>query len=234
MVTGDHKQTGQAIGEMLGFMRKDDEAVDGAELEKMSEKELEVRISRISVFARVHPEQKLRIIQAFQKKKNVVAMTGDGVNDAPALVRADVGVAMGITGTDTAKESAKIIITDDNFATIVEAVKQGRIVYRNVKKLILYLFSTSISELIVLFTAILLGYPPPLAAVQILWINLVTDGALTVTLIMEPEEGDEMRQRPIPRDEPLIDLSMTRRILLLAPTIAVSTLLYFFLFFEAG
>ena len=228
MVTGDHKRTGQAIGEMLGIMRKDDEAVDGAELEKMTEKELEDRIGRISVFARVHPEQKLRIIQTFQKNKNVVAMTGDGVNDAPALVRADVGVAMGITGTDTAKESAKIIITDDNFATIVEAVKQGRLVYRNVKKLILFLFSTSISELLVLFTAILLGYPPPLAAVQILWINLVTDGALSINLIMEPEEGDEMQQRPIPRDEPLIDPHMTRRILLLSPTIAISTLCYFF------
>lgn len=228
MVTGDHKRTGQAIGEILGIMRKDDEAVDGAELEKMSEKELEERIGRISIFARVHPEQKLRIIQTFQKKKNVVAMTGDGVNDAPALVRADVGVAMGITGTDTAKESAKIIITDDNFATIVEAVKQGRLVYRNVKKLILFLFSTSISELLVLFTAILLGYPPPLAAVQILWINLVTDGALTITLIMEPEEGDEMRQRPIPRNEPLIDPHMIRRISLLSPTIAISTLCYFF------
>lgn len=228
MVTGDHKRTGQAVGDILGFMRKDDEVVDGLELEKMSEKELEDRIGHISIFARVHPEQKLRIIQAFQKKKNVVAMTGDGVNDAPALVRADVGVAMGLTGTETAKEAAKIIITDDNFATIVEAVKQGRLVYRNVKKLILFLFSTSISELIVLFTAILLGYPPPLAAVQILWINLVTDGVLSINLIMEPEEGDEMRQQPIPRDELLIDSKMTRRILLLSPTIAISALCYFF------
>ncbi|WPU66571.1 cation-translocating P-type ATPase [Peredibacter starrii] len=234
MVTGDHKHTGQAIGKVLGIMKSGDQAIDGAELEMMSDDELEKRINHISVFARVHPDQKLRIIKTFQNKKNVVAMTGDGVNDSPALVRADVGVAMGITGTDTAKESAKIIITDDNFSTIVEAVKQGRLVYRNVKKLIIYFFTTSISELLVLFTAILLGYPPPLAAVQILWINLVTDGALTVTLIMEPEEGDEMKQRPVPREEPLIDRHFLRRMSLLSPTIALTTLGYFFYSLEMG
>lgn len=227
MVTGDHKQTGFAIGSILGIVRPGDEAIDGVDLEKMSEAELDKRIEKISVFARVLPEQKLRIVEAFQRAGNVVAMTGDGVNDAPALARADVGVAMGISGTETAKEAAKIVLTDDNFATIVQAVRQGRLVYRNVKKLILYLFTTGLSELIVLFGALLFGYPPPLAAVQILWINLVTDGALTFTLIMEPEEGDEMKHKPISRAEPLVNRMMAKRMLFLSPAIAVSTLGYF-------
>jgi len=234
MVTGDHKETGHAIGALIGIVRPGDEAVDGVELEKMSEAELDERLDRISVFARVHPEQKLRIVEAFQKKQNVVAMTGDGVNDAPALARADVGVAMGISGTETAKEAAKIVLTDDNFATIVQAVRQGRLVYRNVKKLILYLFTTGLSELIILFGALLVGYPPPLAAVQILWINLVTDGALTFTLIMEPEEGDEMRHKPILRSEPLVNRVMAKRMLFLSPTIAISTLGYFIYGMNSG
>jgi magnesium-transporting ATPase (P-type) len=189
MVTGDHKQTGYAIGKMIGIVQPGDEAVDGKELEAMPDKELVERLDRLSVFARVHPAQKLRIVNAFQSRRNVVAMTGDGVNDAPALAVADVGVAMGITGTDAAKEAAKIIITDDNFATLVHAVRQGRLIYRNIKKLILYLFSTGLTEITVLLTALMVGYPPPLAAVQILWVNLVTDGALTLTLIMEPKRA---------------------------------------------
>ena len=228
MITGDHKRTAQAIGTILGIARPSDEVVDGRELEAMSDQELENRIDRIAIFSRVLPEQKMRIIQNLQKKNYVVAMTGDGVNDAPALARADVGIAMGSTGTDTAKEAAKIIITDDNFATIVLAVKEGRLVYRNVKKLILYLFTTGLSEILVLFTALLFGYPPPLAAVQILWINLVTDGALTVTLIMEPEEGDEMKELPRSRNEPLINKEMAYRMALISPTMAIATLGYYF------
>jgi magnesium-transporting ATPase (P-type) len=227
MVTGDHKATGQAIARALGIAREGDTAVDGRELEQMSDADLADRIDEISVFARVHPAQKLRIVAAYQKRRNVVAMTGDGVNDAPALVKADVGVAMGVTGTEVAKEAAKIVISDDNFATIVAAVEQGRVVYRNLKKLILYLFTTSIAEVVILMTALLLGYPPPLMAVQILWINLVTDGMLTVTLIMEPAEGDEMRQPPVPPEEPIITRNLLNRVAFMVPAMAISTLGWF-------
>ena len=227
MVTGDHKATGQAIARSLGIARDGDAAVDGRELEQMSDAELADRIEGISVFARVHPAQKLRIVDAYQKRHEVVAMTGDGVNDAPALVKADVGVAMGITGTEVAKESAKIVIGDDNFATIVAAVEEGRVVYRNIKKVVLYLFSTSMASVLVLLVALVLGYPPPLAAVQILWINLVTEGTVTVTLIMEPAEGDEMRLRPISPREPLFTRALLSRIAFMTPAMAASTLGWF-------
>jgi len=234
MVTGDHKATGMAVARLLGLSREGDLAVDGRELEALTEESLAERIERISVFARVHPAQKLRIVEAYQNRGKVVAMTGDGVNDAPALARADVGVAMGVTGTDVAKQAAKIVITDDNFATIVAAVEEGRLVHRNLKKVILYLLSTSLSAVLVLLLALLLGYPPPLAAVQVLWINLVTEGTITVTLIMEPPEGDEMRQRPIPRGEPLLTRAFLRRMAVLTPTITASLLTWFILRLRAG
>jgi magnesium-transporting ATPase (P-type) len=218
MVTGDHKLTGLAIARQLGIAREGDAAVDGAELERMGEAELIGALDRIAVFARVQPAQKLRIVEALQSRGDVVAMTGDGVNDAPALARADVGVAMGITGTDVAKSAAKIVITDDNFATIVGAVEQGRVVYANLKKVILYLFATSVDEVALLLLALLAGYPLPLAAVQILWINIVTEGTLTINLVMDPPEGDEMRRPPIPRGEPLLDREMRWRIALMAST----------------
>jgi Ca2+-transporting ATPase len=227
MVTGDHKATGYAVARELGIARDGDAAVDGRELERMSEAELADRIEEISVFARVHPAQKLRIVGAYQKRHEVVAMTGDGVNDAPALVKADVGVAMGVTGTEVAKEAAKIVIGDDNFATIVAAVEEGRVVYRNIKKVVLYLFSTSIAEVLVLLVALILGYPPPLAAVQILWINLVTEGTVTVNLIMEPAEGDEMKLRPISTTEPLLTRILLSRMAFMTPAIAASTLGWF-------
>jgi len=227
MVTGDHKQTGLTIARMLGISAEKDLGVDGKELAAMSDEELTRRIDKIAVFARVQPDQKLRIVKCLQNKKHVVAMTGDGVNDAPALACADVGVAMGITGTDVAKEAAKIVITDDNFSTIVHAIAEGRLVYRNIKKLILYLFTTSISEIVLLLTALFLGYPLPLAAVQILWVNLVTDGAMSVALIMEPAEGDEMRQSPTPRNESILTSKMVRRMVFMTPSIAFSALAYF-------
>ena len=227
MVTGDHKITGLAIARMLGIAREGDLAVDGRELEIMPEHDLRADLDRISVFARVHPAQKLRIVEAFQSRKQVVAMTGDGVNDAPALARADVGVAMGITGTEVAKGAAKIVLTDDNFTTIISAVEEGRLVYRNLKKVILYLFATSMAEVFVLLMALFIGHPLPLAAVQILWINIVTEGTVTVNLIMEPPEGDEMKRPPIPCGDPLLNRAMLRRVLLMTPTMVLSTFGYY-------
>jgi magnesium-transporting ATPase (P-type) len=227
MVTGDHKLTGLAIARALGIAREGDRAVDGVELESMGEAELREELPDIAVFARVQPAQKLRIVEALQARGEVVAMTGDGVNDAPALARADVGVAMGITGTEVAKSAARIVITDDNFATIVRAVEQGRVVYGNLKKVILYLFATSIDEVALLLLALFAGYGLPLAAVQILWINIVTEGTLTVNLVMEPAEGDEMRRKPVPRDDALVDSAMLRRVALMALTAVTVTFGWF-------
>ncbi len=227
MVTGDHKATGLAVARELGIAREGDRAVDGAELERMPEQDLRADLERISVFARVHPAQKLRIVEAFQSQGHVVAMTGDGVNDAPALARADVGVAMGVTGTEVAKGAAKIVITDDNFATIVRAVEQGRLVFRNLQKVLLFLFATSLDEVIVVLGALMLGMPLPLAAVQILWINLVTEGVVTVNLIMENLEGDEMHRKPSRNGNALFTTTMVRRLLLMGGTSAALTLGFF-------
>lgn len=223
MVTGDHKATAVSIAQALSIFKKNDIAIDGNELSGLSNLELSNRIHKISVFARVHPEQKLRIVEAFQNKGHVVAMTGDGVNDAPALVKADIGVSMGITGTEVAKEASKIIITDDNFNTIIDAIFEGRLVYQNIKKLILFLFVTSIDEVIILLLALLFGYPVPLAAVKILWINLVTEGTLTINLIMEPAEGNEMLRPPLPLDEPLLDRTLLSRVPLMVLSSVAST-----------
>ncbi|MFZ2652442.1 MAG: HAD-IC family P-type ATPase, partial [Burkholderiaceae bacterium] len=227
MVTGDHRLTGLAIARELGIARAGERAVDGAELERMGQADLRDELERIAVFARVQPAQKLRIVQALQARGEVVAMTGDGVNDAPALACSDVGVAMGITGTEVAKSASKIVITDDNFATIVGAVEQGRVVYANLKKVILYLFATSIDEVVILLLAMFGGYPLPLAAVQILWINIVTEGTLTVNLVMDPPEGDEMRRSPVPRDEALVDRGMLARVALMALGAVVVTFGWF-------
>ena len=227
MLTGDHKLTGLAIARELGIACGGDRAVDGPELERLGEAELRDELDRIAVFARVQPAQKLRIVQALQARGDVVAMTGDGVNDAPALARADVGVAMGITGTEVAKSAAKIVVTDDNFATIVGAVEQGRVVYGNLKKVILYLFATSMDEVLVLLLALVAGYPLPLVAVQILWINIVTEGTLTVNLVMDPPGGDEMRRPPVARDDRLLDRLMLWRAALMAVTAAAAAFGWF-------
>jgi len=227
MVTGDHKLTGLAIARELGMARDGERAVDGPELERMGEADLRADLPGIAVFARVQPAQKLRIVEALQARGEVVAMTGDGVNDAPALARADVGVAMGITGTEVAKSAAKIVITDDNFATIVGAVEEGRVVYGNLKKVILYLFATSMAALLVLVTALLGGYPLPLVAVQILWINIVTEGTVTLNLVMDPPDGNEMRRRPVQRDDPLLSRELLARVALMTPVIAAVTFGWF-------
>lgn len=234
MVTGDHKATGYAIAKALGIAREGDAAVDGRELGQMTDAELADCIERVSVFARVHPAQKLRIVDAYQKRREVVAMTGDGVNDAPALVKANVGVAMGGIGTEVAKKAAKIVIGDDNFATIVAAVEEGRVVYRNIKKAVLLLFSTSAAEVLVLLLAMLLGYPAPFAAVQILWNNLVSEGLITVNLIMEPAEGDEMSRPPISSDEPLLTRILLTRMAFMVPAMVFSALGWFIARTAAG
>jgi Ca2+-transporting ATPase len=231
MVTGDHKLTGLAIARELGIARQgdghSDRAVDGPELECMGEADLRDELPHIAVFARVQPAQKLRIVEALQARGEVVAMTGDGVNDAPALARADVGVAMGITGTEVAKSAAKIVVTDDNFATIVGAVEQGRVVYGNLKKVILYLFATSLAEVLVLLLALAGGFPLPLAAVQILWINIVTEGTVTVNLVMDPPDGDEMKRAPVPRNDRLLSRETLLRVALMTPIIAAVTFGWF-------
>ena len=227
MITGDQKATAVAIARQLCIAKSADEAVSGSELDLLSDEQLAAKLDHTAVFARVHPEQKLRIVKSLQSRGHVVAMTGDGVNDSPALVQADVGVAMGVTGTEVAKEASKIVITDDNFATIVAAVAEGRLVYQNIKKLLLFLFVTSVDELLVLLLALLFGFHAPLAAVQILWLNLVSESALTVSLIMEPMEDQDMHRPPVPANEPLLDQKMLHRMPFMIAASVVSTFGWF-------
>lgn len=201
MITGDHISTACAIAKELGIMSINDLSMTGAELSQIDDDSLSDQITRYSVFARVSPEHKVRIVKAFQAKGNVVAMTGDGVNDAPALKAADIGCAMGISGTDVAKNAADMILTDDNFATIVSAVQEGRGIYDNIKKAIHFLLSCNIGEIITIFTAILMGLPSPLLAVQLLWVNLVTDSLPAISLGVEPADKDIMKKKPIAPDK---------------------------------
>lgn len=197
MITGDHVLTAKAIAKELGILKDKEEAVTGNMLNQMSSEELAKNIRHYSVFARVSPEHKVRIVKAFQSNGEVVAMTGDGVNDAPALNAADIGCAMGITGTDVAKNAADMILTDDNFATIVSAVKEGRGIYDNIKKAVHFLLSSNIGEILTIFVAILFGLPTPLVAVQLLWVNLVTDSLPAISLGVEPTDKDIMKKKPI-------------------------------------
>ena len=234
MVTGDHKATGLAIASALAISHQGSRALDGEELARLSGAELDQQIDRLALFARVEPSQKLRVVEAYQRAGHVVAMTGDGVNDAPALARADVGVAMGVSGTEVAKEASKMVITDDNFATIVAAVAEGRVVFRNVRKILLLFLSTAAAEVLVLIAAVMAGLPAPFAAVQILWNNLVTEGLITVNLAMEPAEGDEMEVPPVSRHDPLVTREMWIRIGLMTAAIAASTLGWFAFRIQSG
>lgn len=214
MITGDHIITAKAIAQKLGILNKNDKAISGSQLEKMSQSDLEKNIFEYSVFARVSPEHKVRIVKALKKNGETVAMTGDGVNDAPALKAADIGCAMGISGTDVAKNAADMIMTDDNFSTIVEAVKQGRGIFENIKKSVHFLVSTNIGEIITVLTAFLLKLPSPLLAIQLLWINLVTDSFPALALGVEPVEGDVMNHKPQGKNAPLFSRSNWRRIII--------------------
>ena len=196
MITGDHVATAKAIASDLGILKGNDLAITGKELDEIPEKELERNISKYSVFARVSPEHKVKIVNAFQKTGAVVAMTGDGVNDAPALKKADIGVAMGKSGTDVAKNASDMILTDDNFVTIVEAVKQGRNIFENIKKAVHFLIATNIGEIVVIFLGLLLGVKAPLLAIQLLWINLVTDSLPAIAIGLEQPDKDIMSKKP--------------------------------------
>ena len=203
MITGDHVVTASAIAREIGILRPGDEAVTGTQLDKMSDAELDQRVRNISVYARVSPENKIRIVKAWQRQGEVVSMTGDGVNDAPALKAADIGCAMGITGTDVAKGAADMTLTDDNFATIVDAVREGRGIYANIKKVVGFLLGTNIGEILTVFFAMILWRESPFLSMQLLWINLVTDSLPAIALGMEAVEKDVMEQKPRPKNEGL-------------------------------
>ena len=202
MITGDYPNTARAVAEEIGLLRPGHKVLTGADLDRMSDDILKDEIEQVDVFARVSPEHKMRIVDALQANGEVVAMTGDGVNDAPAIKRADIGVAMGITGTDVAKETADMVLTDDNYVSIVSAVEQGRIIYNNIRKFVFFLLSCNVAEIMIIFLATLAGLPSPLTAIQLLWLNLITDGAPALALAMEKGDPDIMNRRRVQRKNP--------------------------------
>jgi Ca2+-transporting ATPase len=208
MITGDYPNTARAIAETIGLLRPGRNVMTGAQLDAISDRELRNVIEDTDVFARVSPEHKMRIVDALQANDEIVAMTGDGVNDAPAIKRADIGVAMGITGTDVAKETADMVLTDDNYASIVSAVEQGRIIYSNIRKFVFFLLSSNVAEIMIIFLATLGGLPAPLTAIQLLWLNLITDGAPALALAVEKGDPDIMQQKPRAKSEPIVNRSM--------------------------
>ena len=239
MITGDHKITAIAIAKELGILENESEAITGAELEEMSQEELEKKVQGYSVYARVSPEHKVRIVKAWQKHGDIVAMTGDGVNDAPALKTANIGCAMGVVGTDVAKEAADVILTDDNFATVVSAVEEGRRIYDNILKAIQFLLSSNIGEIVVLFIAILISpwlaskfgidvnLIVPLLPIHILWINLVTDSLPALALAVDPPEKDIMKRKPLKSDKGIFTKGMVWRVAYQGIMIGILTLAAF-------
>lgn len=224
MITGDHKTTASAIAKQLGIFKEGDYAVTGSELEQMSDEELFQKIEKISVYARVSPADKIRIVEAWQKKGCIAAMTGDGVNDAPALKKSDIGVAMGITGTEVSKDAASMILTDDNFATIIKAVANGRNVYRNIRSAILFLLSGNAAGIFAVLYASLMGLPMPFSPVQLLFINLVTDSLPAIAIGMESADEDLLCEKPRSPEEPILTVRFYKLLLLQGMLIAAATL----------
>jgi Ca2+-transporting ATPase len=221
MITGDYPNTARAVAEEIGLMRPGHEVLTGADMDRMSDDMLKGKIELVDVFARVSPEHKMRIVDALQANGEVVAMTGDGVNDAPAIKRANIGVAMGITGTDVAKETADMVLTDDNYVSIVDAVEQGRVIYSNIRKFVYYLLSCNVAEILIIFLGTLITKNSPLTAIQLLWLNLVTDGAPALALGTEKGDPDIMSQPPRPPKEPIINRFM--QVGILTQTIAITS-----------
>ena len=224
MITGDYPNTARAIAEEIGLLEPGHQVLTGADIEDKSEEEMREIVKVTDVYARVSPEHKMKIVDALRDNHEVVAMTGDGVNDAPAIKRADIGIAMGITGTDVAKETADMVLTDDNYASIVSAVEQGRVIYSNIRKFVYYLISCNMGEILIIFIGTLLGWPPVLTAIQLLWLNLVTDGAPALALGSEKGDPDIMQYPPRPPDEPIINRTMLTGIILQTIAISAATL----------
>ena len=231
IITGDHKFTAVAIAKELGLFKEGNIALSGDELDKLSDDELNRIVEDIKIYARVSPEHKVRILDALKKKGYTVAMTGDGVNDAPALKKADIGIAMGITGTDVAKEASDMVLTDDNFSSIVNAVEEGRGIYNSIKQFVQYTLSSNLGEILVIFMAILMGWPLPLIAIQILWINLLTDGLPGLALGLDPHSKDIMKKPPRKREEKIISRDVIQNISIVGFVMMVGTL---FLFYSYG
>lgn len=227
MITGDHRNTAFAIGKELDICKDASEVITGEELDKLNDRELSSLVDKTSIFARVNPNHKLRIVRAFKSKKKIVAMTGDGVNDAPAVKEADIGISMGITGTDVTKEASSMILMDDNFATIVAAVEEGRVIYDNIRKFIRYLLSCNLGEVLTMFLATLFYLESPLRAIQILFVNLATDGLPAIALGIDPPDPDIMFQRPRPKNESVFARGLTEKIMIRGSLIGVCTVLAF-------
>ncbi|WP_317049582.1 calcium-translocating P-type ATPase, PMCA-type [Clostridium neonatale] len=227
MITGDHQNTALAIAKSLNICNNDSQVMTGEQIENIDDKELEGKVNKIRVFARVSPSHKLRIVRAFKKNKNVVAMTGDGVNDAPAIKEADIGIAMGISGTDVTKEASSMILMDDDFSTIVAAVEEGRIIYDNIRKFIRYLLSCNLGEVLTMFLATVFYLPNPLSPIQILLVNLATDGLPAIALGVDPADSDIMRQMPRAKNESIFARGLVEKIVVRGTLIGLCTLLAF-------
>lgn len=234
MITGDHQTTAEAIAKQLGMLPHGGVVINGRELAAMSDEQLDKRVEEIYVYARVSPEHKLRIVKSLQRRGHVVAMTGDGVNDAPAIKAADIGIAMGISGTDVSKEASSLVLSDDNFATIVSAIEEGRGIYENIRKFIRYLLASNVGEILVMFFAMMLGMPLPLVPIQILWVNLVTDGLPAMALGVDQAEKDLMQQKPRPAKENIFARRLGWKIISRGLLIGLCTLAAFWITLQAA